>query len=66
MSKYKAMAIDGGVVFGDSIRWDRWGWWLVSEGGETLFDPKTIEDLSDRNQQISKYKAAAVDGKMLH
>lgn len=47
MSKYKATAIDGGIVFGDSIRWDRWGWWLVREGGETLFDPNTIEELND-------------------
>lgn len=47
MSKYKATAIDGKTVFGDSIRWEILGCWMVHEGGETMVKPDTIEELND-------------------
>ena len=47
MSKFKATTPDGKTVFGNLIRWELLGCWMVHENGETLIDPNTIEKLSD-------------------
>ena len=47
MSKFKATTPDGKTVFGNLIRWELLGCWMVHENGETLINPDTIEKLSD-------------------
>lgn len=47
MSKFKATTPDGKTVFGNAIRWELLGCWMVHDQGETLIDHKTIEKLSD-------------------
>ncbi len=47
MNKYKATAVDGKVIFGDSIRREILGDWTVHENGETMVKPDTIEELNE-------------------